>query len=59
MPRIYTEIRIAHETEESKARYEELLDEAIKTLGYYGRTDWLRSMARDTINASIRFKKPK
>jgi tetrahydromethanopterin S-methyltransferase subunit H len=49
MSRIYTEIRIAHETKEIKVLYERKLDAAIKALGYKNRSEWLNSMYREAM----------
>ena len=49
MPRIYTEIRIAHETPEDKNRYNRLLDEALKTMGYRNRNEWVMDKSRQII----------
>jgi hypothetical protein len=49
MPRIYTEIRIAHELPEIKETYERELEEAIKVLGYRSRTEWFNAMFNQTV----------
>lgn len=49
MPRIYTEIRIAHESQEIKQAYEKKLDEAIQVLGYKSRAEWLNGMFRESV----------
>jgi metal-responsive CopG/Arc/MetJ family transcriptional regulator len=48
MPRIYTEIRIAHESLEIKEAYEKKLDEMIRKLGYKSRAEWLNGMYRES-----------
>ncbi len=50
MPRIYTEIRIAHKSEEEKAAYERHLDESLKALGYKSRSEWIKEAVRNTNN---------
>ena len=50
MPRIYTEIRIAHKTPEEKEAYERYLDESLKALGYKSRTEWIKEMVRNANN---------
>jgi hypothetical protein len=49
MPRIYTEIRIAHESQEIKKAYEAKLDETIKALDYKSRAEWLNGMFRESV----------
>ncbi len=49
MPRIYTEIRIAHESPEIKKAYEQKLDETIKALEYKSRAEWLNGMFRESV----------
>ena len=41
MSRIYTEIRIAHETEEEKKQFESDFDKEVKRTGYRNRADWI------------------
>jgi formiminotetrahydrofolate cyclodeaminase len=53
MPRIYTEIRIPHKSEEDKAAFEEELDKALKRVGFYSRTEWLRYKSREIIQEAI------
>lgn len=53
MPRIYTEIRISHKTEEEKKEYEKKLDEALKAQGYKSRTEWLNEKYRELINCDV------
>jgi hypothetical protein len=48
MSRIYTEVRIAHESQEIKKAYEAVLDQTIKGLGYKSRTEWFNSMVRES-----------
>jgi metal-responsive CopG/Arc/MetJ family transcriptional regulator len=49
MPRIYTEIRIFHKSPEKKAQYENVMDEALKQLGYKSRAEWIDVVLGDTI----------
>lgn len=49
MPRIYTEIRIPHESREDKEQYEAELDKALKRISYSSRAEWLRQCVRDAI----------
>jgi metal-responsive CopG/Arc/MetJ family transcriptional regulator len=60
MPRIYTEIRIAHETEEDKKAFEKELDKALKRVGFYSRVEWLRYKSREIIQEAKNLdRKPK
>ena len=47
--RIYTEVRISHKTEEDKQEYERKLDEALKSLGYRNRTEFISEKIRELI----------
>ena len=49
MPRIYTEIRISHKSEETKAEYENKFDEALKINGYRTRTEFITEKIRELI----------
>ena len=49
MPRIYSEIRISHKTEEDKQEYERKLDEALKSLGYRNRTEFITEKIREIL----------
>jgi uncharacterized protein YeeX (DUF496 family) len=42
MPRIYTEIRIAHESTNDKLLFEMMLDNQAKSLGFNNRADYIR-----------------
>jgi metal-responsive CopG/Arc/MetJ family transcriptional regulator len=63
MPRIYTEIRIAHADQQTKEQYERLLDEALKEMGYRNRNEWIMDKSRQIIGEAelkrMRQKKPK
>lgn len=50
MPRIYTEIRIVHKTEEDKKAFEKEFDKALKRVGFYSRVEWARYKSREIIN---------
>lgn len=52
MPRIYTEIRIFHKTEEEKVEYERKLDEALRKQGYKSRTEWINEKYRELIKGT-------
>jgi len=49
MPRVYTEIRIAHATEQIKRDYEKVLDIALKKAGYKSRTEWFNEKVREIV----------
>lgn len=51
MPRIYTEIRIAHASEEIKRDYEKILDMALKKAGYKSRTEWFNEKVRELVKS--------
>jgi hypothetical protein len=44
MPRIYTEIRIPHTTEENKKAFEEKLDKVIEALNRRTRGEWIKQV---------------
>jgi hypothetical protein len=46
MPRIYTEIRIAHKTETDKKQFEKILQENIKESGCTDKADYIRFMVK-------------
>ena len=48
-PRAYTEIRISHKNEEDKQEYERKLDEALKSLGYRTRIEFITEKIRELI----------
>jgi hypothetical protein len=50
--RIYTEIRIEHETLEEKEQFEKLLDDGLKKLFYGSRAGWIRQKAREVIETT-------
>jgi hypothetical protein len=55
MPRIYTEIRIAHESEERKKQFEAELDETVKRERYKNRADWVYYKAQEAwVNENIK-----
>jgi hypothetical protein len=57
MPRIYTEIRIAHESQEIKEAYEAYLDQTIKGLGYKSKSEWLNAMFRESREKYLELKR--
>ena len=50
MKRIYTEIRIHHQTAEEKKRFERQLDNKIKAAGFGSRAEYFKVM---TLNSNI------
>jgi hypothetical protein len=44
MPRIYTEIRISHTSEENKMKFEEKLDRIIDKLNRSSRGEWIKQI---------------
>jgi hypothetical protein len=49
MPRIYTEIRITHETIEAKKEFEQDMGELIKKQRYRDRADWIYGLVQNHI----------
>jgi metal-responsive CopG/Arc/MetJ family transcriptional regulator len=57
MPRIYTEIRIAHDSPEAKKAYEAVLDQTITGLGYKSRTEWFNDKVRKSRKEYLELKR--
>ena len=49
MPRIYTEIRISHKSQEEKAEFEKGMDELVKKRRYKDRADWIYRLVQNYI----------
>ena len=59
MRRLYTEIRIAHKSMQSKNDYEKLLDGIVEVLGYKSKTEWFNAKVLESAKEVIRLRKLK